>query len=70
MMKIDKFSLFMLIIAVWNFITMMIVVCYILITMNGVGCTFPFEQVIATIICIDCIIIGIFCILIWLGTRF
>lgn len=67
MMKIDKFSLFMFIIAIWNFISMMIVVSYILITINGVGCiTFPFEQVIVTIICIDCIIIGIFCILMWL----
>ena len=64
MMKIDKFSLFMWIIAIWNFITMVIVVSYILIAEFGVGCIiFPFEQVIATIICIDCIIIGIFCIL-------
>ena len=65
MMKIDKLSLFLLIIAIWNFISMMIVVSYILIATIGVGCiTFPFEQVIKIIVCIDCIIIGIFCILI------
>lgn len=67
MMKIDKLDLFMLIIAIWNFITIVIVVSYILIATFGTGnIIFPFEQVIAIIVCIDCIIIGIFCILMWL----